>query len=111
VPEWITPGSVAADLGDGAPEDPSEEWDRLTRAVDAVRAAVERRRSDLDFTDDASVPADVRAGAAAWALVMYQSRSAPAGFAGYDAETALMEAGSRRAEIFRLLGWRRPVSA
>ena len=107
VTDWITTGDVAGDLD--VPDDAGDV--RLSRSVDAVRAAVERRRSDLDYTDADSVPADVRAGAVAWACVMYQSRSAPAGFAGFDAETALIEAGSRRAEILRLLGFRRPVVA
>lgn len=104
--DWITAGDVALELELEVAGDP-----RLERCVAAVAAAVERRRPELDYTDADSVAADVRAGAIAWAAVMYQSRSAPGGFAGYDAETALMEAGSRRAEIFRLLGWRRPVSA
>jgi hypothetical protein len=105
--EWITTGDVATRLD--VADDPED--DRLTGSTAAVRAAVERRRSDLDFTDAETAPADVREGAIAWAAVMYQSRSAPSGFAGYDAETALAEAGSRRAEILRLLGWRRPVTA
>lgn len=104
--DWITAGDVADELELG---DISGDL-RLERCVAAVRAAVERRRSELDYTDADSVPGDVRAGAIGWAAVMYQSRSAPSGFAGYDAETALMEAGSRRAEIYRLLGWRRPVA-
>ena len=107
MPDWITSADVASELD--VPDDAGDE--RLTRSTAAARAAVERRRSDLDFTDETSVPADVRAGAIAWAAVMYQSRSAPSGFAGYDAETALMEAGSRRAEIYRLIGFRRPVVA
>lgn len=101
-------GAAEDDLGGSLDADAGA---RLDRACAAVVAAVERRRSDLDFTSDATVPADVMEGAIAWALVLYQSRSAPSGFAGYDAESALMEAGSRRAEIMRLLGWRRPVSA
>jgi hypothetical protein len=105
MPDWITTADVSTALD--VEDDPADE--RLTLSTAAVRAAVEERRSELDFTDDASVPANVRAGAIAWAAVMYQSRSAPSGFSGYDAETALAEAGSRRAEIFRLLGWRRPV--
>lgn len=101
--EWITTEDVELELGLDVLPDP-----RLDRCVEAVRAAVERRRSELDFTDDASVDPDVRAGAIAWAALLFQIRSAPSGFAGYDAETALLEAGSRRAEIYRLLGWRRP---
>lgn len=105
--EWITIEDVADLLG----VDPDDTDERLVLSTAAARAAVERRRADLDFTSDATVPADVRLGAFSWAGVMYQSKSAPSGFAGYDAETALAEAGSRRAEILRLLGWRRPVVA
>lgn len=103
--EWITAEDVELELGLDVLPDP-----RLDRAVAAVRAAVERRRPELDFTDDGSIDADVRAGAIAWAALLFQTRSAPSGFAGYDAETALLEAGSRRAEILRLLGFRRPVA-
>jgi hypothetical protein len=102
--DWITAAEVADELVVSVD-------DRVTDATAAVRAAVERRRSDLTFTSDATVPADVRAGARAWAALLYQQRTAPSGFAGYDAETALVDAGSRRAEIMRLLGWRRPVVA
>jgi hypothetical protein len=105
VADWITPAIVAAYLGgDVADDDP-----RVVSSTAAVRAAVERRRSDLVFDSDVTVPADVREGAIAWAGLLYQSRSAPSGFAGYDADLALADAGSRRAEIMRLIGWRRPV--
>jgi hypothetical protein len=109
VPDWITTADVAGALGGSVTDDPSDT--KLTDSTAAARAAVERRRSDLDFSDVATVPADVRTGSIAWAVVLYQSGTAPAGFSGYDAETALMEAGSRRAEILRLIGWRRPVTA
>jgi hypothetical protein len=107
--DWITPGAVADHLGDGAdPADP-----RLVQATAAARAAVERRRSELVLhtLTDATAPADVRTGAIMWAALIYQQRSSPAGFDGFDAEAAFADAGSKRAEIMRLLGWRRPVSA
>lgn len=102
--EWITPDDVAEYLGSVDPADP-----RVVLSTAAARAAVESRRSELGFADDASTPADVRLGAIMWAAVMYQQRSAPSGFDGYDAETALADAGAKRGEILRLLGWRRPV--
>lgn len=107
--DWITPDAVAELLGDGV--DPAEP--RLVLATAAARAAVERRRSDLalESADELTAPADVRMGAIAWAALIYQSRSTPVGFDGYDAESAFADAGSKRAEIMRLLGWRRPVSA
>lgn len=107
--DWITPGAVAEHLGDGAdPLDP-----RLVLATAAARAAVERRRPDLAFADDATTPADVIMGAILWTALIYQQRSAPAGFDGFDAESAFVDAGSKRAEIFKLCGIERggrPVS-
>lgn len=106
--DWITPDAVAELLGDGV--DPAEP--RLVMATAAARAAVEERRSELalDTLTDVDAPANVRAGAIMWAALIYQTRSAPVGFDGYDAESAFADAGSKRAEIMRLLGWRRPVS-
>lgn len=107
--DWITAEAVAEYLGDGSdPEEP-----RLVQATAAARAAVERRRSELllDTLTDAEAPADVRTGAILWAALIYQQRSSPVGFDGFDAEAAFADAGSKRAEIFRLIGWRRPVSA
>lgn len=103
--DWITPEDVAAYLDvAGAPDD------RMVDSTAAIRAAVERRRADLTFTDDATVPADVRQGSIAWAALLWQQRSAPSGFTGYGDETQLVDTlGSRRAEILRLVGWRRPV--
>jgi hypothetical protein len=103
---WITPDDVAEYLGTVAADDP-----RVVRSTAAVKAAVERRRSDLTFTDATTAPEDVRLGATMWASVMVQQRSAPGGYDGYDAETALADAGAKRAEIYRLLGFRRPVVA
>lgn len=109
MPDWITPGAVADHLGDGF--DPAEP--RLVQATAAARAAVERRRMDLGFADEASTPADVIVGGLMWAALIYQQRSAPAGFDGFDAESAFVDAGAKRAEIFKLLGIERggrPVS-
>lgn len=107
--DWITPDAVAEYLGDGV--DPAEP--RLIQATAAVRAAVERRRSELALhtLDDVTAPADVRTGAILWAGIIYQQRSSPGGFDGFDAEAAFADAGSKRAEIRKLLGWNRPVSA
>jgi hypothetical protein len=103
---WITPEDVAAYHDwPGAPEQ------RLVDATAAVRAAVERRRSDLDFTDPALVAADIRLGGIRWAGLIFQARGAPSGFTGYDGESTLFDAlGAQRAEIMRLIGWRRPVA-
>lgn len=104
--DWITPEDVAEYLGTVEPDDP-----RVVLSTAAVRAAVEARRGDLAFADAATTSADVRLGAIMWASVIVQQRSAPSGYDGYDAETALADAGAKRGEILRLLGWRRPVVA
>lgn len=102
-PTWLTPDEVAQYLDVPYP-DPDG---RVDLATGAVRAAVEQRRSDVDFT---AVPDDVHAGAIMWAAQVYQARNAPSGYAGYGDATTLYDAlGPRRAEIMRLLGWRRPV--
>ena len=103
---WITADDVAAYHDwPGAPEQ------RLIDATAAVRAAVERRRSDVDFTDGTLVGADIRLGSIRWAGLMFQARGAPSGFTGYDEQSTMFDAlGAQRAEIMRLIGWRRPVA-
>lgn len=103
---WLSEQNVADYLGTVEADD-----ERVILSTAATIAAVERRRADLTFTDETTVPADVRLGAIMWAAVMVQQRSAPTGYDGYDAETALADAGAKRGEILRLLGWRRPVVA
>jgi len=110
--DWLTIEDVAGYL-DLPTADPAD--DNLVLSTAAAKAAVERRRSDLvDSTVDppAFVPVDdVKLGAILWAAILYQSRSAPSGFAGYGDETAVYDAlGARRAEVMRLIGWRRPVA-
>ena len=118
-PPWITPDDVAAYLD--LPATAATEDDNLALSTAAVKAAVERRRSDLwtggDPTAAPPVPdvftpgEDVHAGSVRWAALMYQARNAPSGFAGYGDETALFDSlGANRAEIMRLIGWRRPVA-
>jgi hypothetical protein len=111
MPDWITPEDVAAWL-DLPTVDPAD--DNLLLSTAAIKAAVERRRSDL--FDDGGVfvaPDDVRTGSILWASILYQARSAPSGFAGYgdEASTIFDPLGSRRAEVLRLIGWRRPTAA
>ena len=90
--------------------DPAD--DNLSLSTAAVVAAVERRRSDLvDETGTFAATDDVRLGSILWAAILYQSRSAPSGFPGYGDETTMFDAlGARRAEVLRLIGWRRPVA-
>lgn len=107
--DWLTAAEVAVYLD--LPGDPAAD-DNLVLATAAVKAAVERRRSDLALdVIDAAAPDDVHAGAVMWAGLVYQVRNAPSGFAGYGDETMLYDSlGARRAEVMRLVGWRRPVA-
>jgi hypothetical protein len=107
MPDWLTPEDVAAYL-----DLPGAADDNLILSTAAVKAAVERRRSDLSLTEvDAVAPDDVKAGSVMWAGLIYQTRNAPSGFAGYGDETTVYDAlGARRAEVMRLIGWRRPVA-
>ena len=108
--DWLTVADVAAYLdlpGDGSGDD------NLALSTAAVKAAVERRRADLTAGDPPAFtpPADVKAGAVMWAGLVYQTRNAPSGFAGYGDETMVYVAlGARRAEVMRLIGWSRPVA-
>lgn len=105
--DWLTPEAVAAYLDVPYPDDSG----RVDHATGAVRSAVERRRSDLDFTDSTTVPADVTAASIEWASLIYLARTAPSGYAGYSEETVLYDAlGARRGDIMRRLGWRRPIA-
>lgn len=111
-PAWITVEEVAAYLD--IPGDVSAD-DNLATSVAAVKAAVEGRRSDLNVVaGDAATftpTADVKGGAVMWAGLVYQTRNAPTGFASYGDETWVVDSlGSRRSEILKLIGWRRPVA-
>ena len=108
MPGWLTPEQVAAYLDlPGTPDD------NLVASTAAAEAAVERRRSDLHLDDVGAVaPADVQLGATIWAALLYQTRSSPSGFSGFGDDTQLYDVlGARRAEVMRLIGWRRPVVA
>jgi hypothetical protein len=110
-PDWLTVEEVAAYLD--LPGDPLAD-DNLVLSTAAIKAAVERRRSDLWTAEDppAFVPGDeVHAGAVMWAALVYQARNAPSGFAGFGDETMIFDTlGARRAEVLRMVGWRRPVA-
>lgn len=108
---WLTPEDVAGYLD--LPAASVEADDNLALSTAAVKAAVETRRSDLWKGDPAVFTPgdDVRAGSIIWAGLIYQTRNAPSGFAGYGDETMLFDSlGARRAEVMRLIGWRRPVA-
>jgi len=103
-PAWLTVEDVASYL-----DLPTSDDDNLALSTAAVKAAVERRRSDLWLGDPAVFTPgdDVHGGAVRWASLMYQARSAGASDAMgmYDPNAI---GGANRAEIMRLLGWRRP---
>jgi hypothetical protein len=110
--DWLTPDDVGAYLD--LPPAAVAGDDNLALSTAAVKAAVERRRSDLFTSLDPPVFSpgdDVRAGSIMWAALVYQTRNAPSGFAGYGDDTMLFDTlGARRAEVMRLVGWRRPVA-
>jgi len=104
---WLEPEDVQTYLE-------LEEVDaRLEEATAAVRSEVERLRSDLDFTGAVEIPASVIFGAILWAALFYQQRNAPSGFAGYGdgADIVGDVLGSKKADIYRFIGLRRPVTA
>src|SRR5262245_23546382 len=100
MPEWLTPADVAAQLDVPYPDGPDDA--RVEAVTAATSAAVERRRSDMDWSaiDGSNVPADIHYGSVVWASILYQQRSSPAGFAGYSEESAIYDAlGARRGEV------------
>lgn len=100
--DWLTPEDVALYLDEVDPTD-----DNLVLSTAAVKAAVERRRSDLWLGDPAAFTPgeDVRAGSIIWAALVFQARSRLA--ASGDVYEPL---GAPRPDIMRLIGWRRPVA-
>ena len=109
-PDWLTVEDVAAYLD--LPGDPSSD-DNLALSTAAVKAAVERRHGSRLNVGDPPVftpGAEIHGGAVLWAALVYQARNAPSGFAGYGDEVLFDSLGARRAEIMRLVQWRRPVA-
>jgi hypothetical protein len=72
----VDPADLAEHLG--LPEDP-----RMVSASEAATSWAEKRRSNTEPTDLWAEP-DVTYGATLYAALLYQSRSAPQGFSGYD---------------------------
>jgi hypothetical protein len=87
--------------------------DRVEMATAAVKSEVERLRSDLNFSGSAQIAGSVKYGAILWAALFYQQRNAPSGFAGYGdgADIVGDVLGSKKADIYRFIGLRRPVTA
>jgi hypothetical protein len=108
-PAWLTVDDVAAYLDIPAAAVPGD--DNLELAVATIKRAIERRRSDLNVDGTFTPDDEVKGGAVVWAALFYQTRNAPSGFAGYGDDTMMFDAlGARRAEVMRLVGWRRPVA-
>lgn len=104
---WLEPEDVQAYLE-------LEEIDtRLEQATMGVKAEVERLRSDLDFSGAAEIPGSVIYGSILWAALFYQQRNAPSGFAGYGdgADIVGDVLGSKKADIYRMIGLRRPTTS
>ena len=102
---WITTADVQDYL-----DLPSVD-NRLTSAVAAVIAEVERVRQDIDFTG--AVPDQVKYGATMWSAELYQARNAPSGFPGYGDPGGDIYGpvdASRWVSISRLCGLRRPIA-
>ena len=102
---------VATYLGDpNLATDPN-----LELAVSGVAAYVESIRTDIfGAPEPLPVPDEVVFGSVLWSAHVFQLRSAPGGFAGYgdgagDAMADLSLA-SNRADIWRLIGLKRPVA-
>jgi hypothetical protein len=109
--DWLTVHDVALYLD--LPAAAETDDDNLIMATATVKAAVERRRSDLNTGEPpVFTPSDeVKGGAVMWAALVYQTRNSPSGFAGYGDETMMFDSlGARRAEVMRLIGWRNPVA-
>ena len=103
---WLTPTAVAEWLGVML-DDPTT--DRLEPVCAAVEVWVERSRPDLDFT--ATIPADVRQGSTMAAGLLYQQASSPTGLPAYDDLGSYTDPGSAWGNVYRLIGYRRPVIA
>lgn len=103
---WLTPQDVAAYLGvllDQAVTD------RLQPPCDAVQVWVERTRPDLDWTT--TPPQDVHLGAVMAAGLLYQQAATPTGLPSYDDLGSYSDTSSAWGNVYRLIGYRKPVVA
>ena len=100
---WLTDTDVAAHLRLAAVDD------HVTAATDAARAWVERQRPDLDYTS--GVTADVHLGGVMMAALLYHQGGAPGGMPSFQELATHDDAGPSLANIYRLIGSRKPVVA
>lgn len=110
--DWLTPAAVAEYLNDASiADDP-----RLASVTAGIAAEVERVRSDLFAAplEGWTVPPNVLLGATMWAAHVFQMRAAPSGFLGYGEGVgdgmADLSMASNRADIWRLIGVKRPIA-
>lgn len=80
--EWL----IAADLLAYAPDLEGSDEGALGDCCAAAAAYVERKRSDLDYSDKAKVPADVRLGSLMLAFRLWQRKRSPLGTIGSPTE-------------------------
>ena len=117
MPEWLTPSDVAEYLGGDVAADDAN----LATVTAGIKSYLERVRSDVfgspaaPIAGEPDVGADLHYGAVLWCVHAYQLRGGPSGFAGYgdgagDSMYDLSMA-TNRADIWRLTGVKRPITA
>ena len=99
--DWVTIAAVADQLG------VPEEDDRLADVVAAADAYVKRQRPDLD--PDVMPDPGVYLAGLLYASFLFRLRTSPGGLPGYD-DAGQYDAGDLMANVYRLLGNRRPVA-
>ena len=107
---WATVEQVAAHIG--VPED-----DTMTVTLAVSDAWCRHQRPDLVALEAAATeedpftcPADVAHAVVIYAALLWREKSSPQGFAGYQEEGGTVEALDAMANVYRLLGSRRPVA-
>lgn len=97
---WATGTELATFLGRTLDAD-------MSLSLAASLAWANRQRPDLDPTGDA--PADVNRAVLIYAALLYREKGHPAGFATYeDMDTDGTDPGAAMANVYRLIGSRRP---
>ena len=97
---WATIEDVEANIGLTADE-------RMTDALDAANAWAQRTRPDLDA--EAPATADIVHAVVLYASVLYRSRANLGAVASYDSLEQIDDVSNAMANIYRLIGYRKPV--
>ncbi len=98
---WATIEDVSYNIG----LQPDE---RMTECLDAANAWAQRTRPDLDA--DAEAPHDVRHAVILYASVLYRSRATLGAVAQYESFDQPDEVSNAMANIYRLIGYHKPVA-